>query len=745
MKRFVAAFAGWALSAIFMMAQQPASAAYTWRNVQIVGGGFVDGIIFHPIAKGVRYARTDMGSAYRWNASANRWEPMLDWMPYKDTNLMGVESIAVDASDPDWVYLACGTYTSPRTPNGAILRSHDRGRTFERINVPFKFGGNEDGRGNGERMAVDPNDGRVIFLGTRHDGLWASVDRAKSWKRVETFPDVAEKPADPNQRWKVGNGVVFVLFDPTSGATATPSSTLYAGASLMGRPSLFWSRDFGKTWDAVKGQPEQFRPTHAVLASDGTLYVSYGTTPGPSWMKDGAVWKLDTKTGIWTDITPERPKTAGQAFGYAAVAVDPRNPRTLITSTYGHHFHKAFEDEIFRSTDAGATWRAVFAGGGVMDASLAPYVSATPLHWLFDLKIDPENSDHALCTTGYGGWETFNLSAMDAGKSTTWTVMATGIEETVAMDLLSPTEGAPLVSAVLDYGGFVHWDLDKPAPEGEFNPPYFDSTSSLAGSDLRPEVIVRAGRVSAHHTGGNIAFSLDGGRSWKEPSAPAGAIWGNVAVSADARTWVWAPRKQVASLTRDQGKTWIQSRGLPADTRIIADRVESNRFYGMDLFGGKLFVSDDGAATFNVRPLSLPGGLPKKTPDRGDSRGGQDRIYATPGHAGHLWIAAFDGLYASQDEGRSFARMAGVDEIHAFGFGKAAPGAGYPAIYLAGVVLGQPGFFRSDTTAESWVRINDDQHQLGLVLQISGDPKQYGRVYVGTHGRGILYGDPLQK
>lgn len=89
--------------------------------------------------------------------------------------------------------------------------------------------------------------------------------------------------------------------------------------------------------------------------------------------------------------------------------------------------------------------------------------------------------------------------------------------------------------------------------------------------------------------------------------------------------------------------------------------------------------------------------------------------------------------------------MAGVDEIHAFGFGKAAPGAGYPAIYLAGVVLGQPGFFRSDTTAESWVRINDDQHQLGLVLQISGDPKQYGRVYVGTHGRGILYGDPLQK
>ena len=86
----------------------------------------------------------------------------------------------------------------------------------------------------------------------------------------------------------------------------------------------------------------------------------------------------------------------------------------------------------------------------------------------------------------------------------------------------------------------------------------------------------------------------------------------------------------------------------------------------------------------------------------------------------------------------------GVDEIHAFGFGKAAPGQSYPALYLVGTIHGLPGIFRSTDQARTWVRINDDQHQYGLVLQITGDPRIYGRVYVGTHGRGILYADPAR-
>jgi photosystem II stability/assembly factor-like uncharacterized protein len=756
-RKFLAAPVGVLAAVASLMAQgnRPAAEPYTWKSVQIVGGGFVDGIVFHPTATGVRYARTDMGSAYRWNERAKRWDPLLDWVPYEDLNLMGVESIAVDPADPDRVYLACGTYTNSGTPNGAILRSKDRGQTFERTNVPFKFGGFEDGRGNGERMSVDPNDGKVLYLGTRQAGLWRSTDGAATWNRVDSFPDVTEAPpaggAGRGGRASRGSGIVVTLFDPGSGSKGKGSSTIYAAVSLMGRDNLFRSTDAGKTWQAVPGQPTQYRPTHMVMASDGILYLSYGTSPGPSRMTDGAVWKFDPRSAAWSDITPVKPDPAqNQAFGYAAVAVDSHNPRVIIASTFGRMNGNGGEDDMFRTIDGGAHWKPVFGGtaatggAGTFDSSLAPYVARTPIHWMFDIEIDPADSRHAMFTTGYGGWETFNLTAMDANQPTRWSVMATGIEETVPLDLCSPTKGAHLISAVGDYGGFTHWDLDKPQPEGANEPPLFNNTSGVACAENKPEVVVRVGVSSHHHPGFNISYSLDSGKTWQSPAAmpKPDSRGGSIALSADGAIWVWTLQGG-AYVTRDNGATWTLAQGLPNGARPVADRVNPKKFYAMSLFEGKLFLSTDGAATFTERALTLPDGLPKRAA-RGDNRGGQDHLYTTPGKEGDLWLAAFNGLYHSTDSGATFARMDGVSEIHAFGFGKAAPGADYAALYLVGVVNGQRGVLRSSDTARTWVRINDDRHQWGLVLQVTGDPKQYGRVYVGSHGRGIVYGDPAK-
>ena len=120
----------------------------------------------------------------------------------------------------------------------------------------------------------------------------------------------------------------------------------------MNRPNLFVSTDGGDNWHTIPQEPTQYRPTRAALSSDGFLYVTYGTAPGPSRMTNGAVWKLNTHTGAWTDITPGRPVAGVKEFGYAAVSVDAHHPRTLIVSSFGRQASAGGED-IFRSTDGG--------------------------------------------------------------------------------------------------------------------------------------------------------------------------------------------------------------------------------------------------------------------------------------------------------------------------------------------------------------------------------------------------------
>jgi photosystem II stability/assembly factor-like uncharacterized protein len=115
-----------------------------------------------------------------------------------------------------------------------------------------------------------------------------------------------------------------------------------------------------------------------------------------------------------------------------------------------------------------------------------------------------------------------------------------------------------------------------------------------------------------------------------------------------------------------------------------------------------------------------------------------------PGRAGDLWLTAGNGLlYHSTDGGDTFRQVTSVATVATIGFGKAAPGASYPAIYLAGIVNGVQGVFRSTDGAASWVRINNDSEQYAWIGQtITGNPNVFGQVFLGTNGRGILVADP---
>ncbi|MFF5973133.1 RICIN domain-containing protein [Streptomyces sp. NPDC012769] len=682
-------------------AQSAAAGPYTWRNAQVVGGGYVTGLVFNPREKGLLYARTDMGGAYRWDSAAEQWIPLTDWLGENDWNLLGIDALATDPVDPNRLYLTAGTYTNEWAGNGAILRSTDRGRTFRRTDLPFKLGANEDGRGAGERLVIDPSDNRTLLLGTRKNGLWRSTDSGATWRQVSSFP-VKDGASS-------GAGISFVTYGPAG------SGTVYVGVADKST-SLYRSTDGGTTWRAVPGQPTGQFPQHGVLSGDGSLYLTYTDALGPNGVTAGRVWKHTPSGGAWKNVSPSQ-----GGYGFSGLAVDPRKPSTVMVTTLGRWWP---EDEIYRTTDGGTTWKAL-AATSVRSASDAPYIGTHTGHWMTALAIDPFDSGHVLYGTGNGIWRSKDATATDSGGTSHWAVGARGLEETALMDAIAPPGGARVVTAMGDQGGFRHDDLTK-VPAGRLGNPMMTNSTDIDFAQSRPSMMVRVGRGGAQ----DGAYSTDGGTSWTGFTAEpvAGARDGHVALAADGSTLVWTQAGQVPYRSTDRGASWSRVRGLGTDAVVVADRSSAGTFYSLS--GGTLHASTDGGATFTARATNLPAG----------------RLTAVPGVAGDLWIAGgAEGLLHSTDGGRTFTRLTTVRSASALGFGKAAPGASYQALYLIGTVKDVTGVFRSTDKGATWLRVNDDAHQwgaIGGVGVITGDPDTFGRVYVGTNGRGLQYGDP---
>ncbi|MGW1957194.1 cellulose binding domain-containing protein [Streptomyces sp. NPDC001920] len=728
-------------------APQTALAAdtYTWKNARIDGGGFVPGIVFNRNERNLAYARTDIGGAYRWQQSTKTWTPLLDSVGWDDWGHTGVVSLASDSVDPNRVYAAVGTYTNGWDPNnGAVMRSSDRGASWQKTNLPFKLGGNMPGRGMGERLAVDPNKNSVLYLGAPSGkGLWRSTDFGVTWSQVANFPNAGnyvQDPSDTSGYASDNQGIVWVTFDESTGTSRNATKTLYVGVADKDN-AVYRSTDAGATWSRVAGQPTGHLAHKGVLnATNGYLYLAYSDKGGPYDGGKGRLWRYATATGTWKDISPVA--EADTYYGFSGLTVDRLKPGTVMATAYSSWWP---DTQIFRSTDSGGTWTKAWdytsyptrENRYTMDVSSSPWLTwgadpsppeQTPkLGWMTEaLEIDPFDSDRMMYGTGATIYGTENLTGWDSGAKFTIKPMVQGLEETAVNDLASPPSGAPLLSALGDIGGFRHTDLDK-VPSMMFTQPDFTTTTSLDFAESNPSAVVRVGNLDS---GPHIAFSTDNGANWFAGTDPSGVSeGGTVAAAADGSRFVWSPGGTGVRYTQGFGTSWQTSSGIPAGAVVESDRVDPKVFYGFK--SGKFYVSTDGGATFTASSAT---GLPSD-----DSV----RFKALPGTKGDVWLAGGAyGLWHSTDGGASFTRLSNVEQADTIGFGKAAPGASYQTLYTSAKIGGVRGIFRSTDKGASWTRINDDAHQWGWTgAAITGDPRVYGRVYVATNGRGVVYGD----
>lgn len=691
-----------------VMAQSPFDGLVVWRPLAIGAGGFIQGI---DIARdGTKVVRTDVFGAYIWNRTSNRWIQLV-------TAKSG--RVALAGASGVWEIRIAPSLTTRlfMIYNNEVYRSDNRGASWLKTSFDQISGADANGsaKSANQKMAIDPVNPDIVYVGTPTKGAWRSIDGGSTWQRV---PGVV-----PGS----GPGNAGIVFDPKSGTMNGRTKTIYIPSYGQG---VWRSADAGATWTQIAGGAFN-GPTKvwtAQIGADGVYWCSDHTD----------VWKY--QAGAWTRILPD-----GRHYGAIAVATDPTKSGRVILS--GPNGGKGG----FETLDNGATWLGGWQwnwprpGQGQIATDIPWLAHAdTAFMSVGDMKIDPSDGT-VYFAEGIGVWKTdwpqkyvpFN-----------WTSQSLGIEELVANDIIAPPEGKPIVAS-WDRPFFRSDDPAKfPKQYGPING-VFSGGWSLDYASSNPSFIAGIANWGSTDISG---FSEDGGRSWHQfRSKPAWKQGGCIAVATPSNiVWV-SGNNGIPYFTKDGGSTWKVAPNLPTDGWIfayylkrrivVADRVNIGTFY---LYNSKhgLYRSTDGGDHWSL----VYGG--EIAPWSGFSA----RLRATPGHAGHLWFtsgpqsgqhpAPFGFFKRSTDGGRTWHNLPHVLEVVDFGFGKPKRAGEYPAIYIVGWVNNRFGVWRSDDQAVSWINIGDrPDDNIDSIVAVNGDMNVYGRVYVGFHGSGFAYGD----
>ncbi|WP_169804991.1 sialidase family protein [Sphingomonas asaccharolytica] len=710
----VAVLCGAALVAPAQLVAAPrdAAQAFTWKTVPWGGGGYIPAFLYHPKSPKILYARTDVGGLYRYDYTAQKWIPLLDDLSRSDADLMGVLAMAIDPNDPQKLYAACGLYISQWARKGAILRSNDQGRTWQKFDLSIGVGGNADGRGTGERLVVDPANGKVIYYGSNRDGLWKSSDGGANFARI----------AAPV------SSISLLFYDPRG-------HVLYLGG-VDGQGQLFASKDDGKTFSPVPSTPDMI-PQRIAQGPDGTLFVTYarGDKEGdvnPAGATIGGLWRRDL-AGNWLEITPEKPAN-GAKFGYSGVDVGPDG--TLAVTTLDRWWPGG---EIYLSRDSGKTWTGLHQQAKWSEGD---YSWTRDWHgngwfggWMSDVKINPFNKNE-LIYQDQGAWVITNLGDAGSGKALNVVFPDDELEESAPLEIAVPPQGAKLLLGMGDNAGGAYFDLMLPPDEGLFRP----ARGNVPGIDYagsKPLYVVRTSD-SAKHKG---FVSNDGGMSWAElpnsifemPDYPK-AGWvdpGRIAVSAGATSLVWAAGTGAPYYSKDGGKSWTKSRGIPdlkdRNFRPVADKRFDGVFYIFDPTGSILASADGGA---NFTPI-VPGFPEVASWQRA-------KLEVVPTIPRDLWLAAPNGLFHSPDSKHAAKQIDHVDAAWAVSFGAPRVPGGYPTVYVAGKINGVSGLWMSEDEGRSWTEITNDGRRMDLVNIVAGDMKTFGVVFVNAPHGGIM-------
>lgn len=200
-------------------------------------------------------------------------------------------------------------------------------------------------------VEVDPSSPRTFYVAAATSGIWKTVNAGTTffpiWDKgpIASMGDIAIAPSNPNVIY-AGTG------EEDSRNSASPGAGVYR------------STDGGLTWTALGLEKTQHIGRIVVDPRDAN--VAYVAALGALWSAnpERGLYKTTDGGKTWTNV-----KFISDKAGFVDIAMDPRDPNTLYASSW-ERVRKVYTlksggpgSALWKSTDAGRTWREIKGGG----------------------------------------------------------------------------------------------------------------------------------------------------------------------------------------------------------------------------------------------------------------------------------------------------------------------------------------------------------------------------------------------
>jgi hypothetical protein len=616
----------------------------------------------------------------------------------------------------------------------------------------------------GPFLAIDPANPDVVVWGTPGGrAFYTQNGTSGNSATVSTISlNVACTPTTPSGAGQ-GGGYVFA-FDPSSSVVSGKTQGIYLGCYGTG----FYHSTGGVTATFNKmtttGMPTTFR--EIAIDPAGVLYVPDGSTDNLHWF-NGTSWSSHSVG------------SGGGGF-LQAVDIDPSD------ATHNTIIGISFAGRTTRTTSGPSTGWSGYANPPTRSASDIPWLAKTnecggsacapsqatgSFLTTGNIAYDPAQSNKLYFAEGIGVW-TFTGSS--STSSQTYTSFSAGIEQLVTSWITSPPSGNPILTSK-DRPVFVSTDPDVyPSDHGvNYNQSLMEGWHSDYGSSSVIFALMNCGNGSVPNNTSGV--SRNGGGSgapadWSvfgafpSPAQCGGAIAAldiqHVAVVQNATSGnlfastnqggAWTMVTSCSGVPTSGVTGWGANNGIASFRHILTADKTGGNYYAYNTTGqaGVYKISNDGSTCSRMRTTTLDTGLMDNF---------SATLKAAPGVSGHIFFTAgsqspnnpSQAFWHCQDTGTlscssSDSYVTGVTDVHAFGFGKAATGDPFPALYCYCRVSGTPGLWRgtSLSTTAVWTKLSDwwIGNWVDGIQDVEGDINTYGKVYIGSEGSGWKYG-----